>query len=123
MNKLTNANSASHVSCSHSVCLEFTCQWANEVCIAGSFNDWHPAVTPMICVGDGKWIIQLVLPPGRYAYRLVVDGQWLDDPAAKETVPNPLGGVNAVLVVTKSADKRAKRETARAKPSSPGAVL
>ncbi len=77
----------------------------------------------MICVGDGKWIKRLVLPPGRYEYRFVVDGQWLDDPAAKETVPNPLRGVNAVLVVTKSADKQATRKTARAKRSSPGNVL
>jgi len=29
----------------------------------------------------------------------VVDGQWIDDPAAKESVANPFGGFNAVLIV------------------------
>ena len=40
---------------------------------------------------------ELALPPGTYEYRLVVDGEWIADPSAKETVPNPFGGVNSVL--------------------------
>ena len=87
---------------SHCVCVEFNHQCANEVCIAGSFNDWHPSVTPMIRWGNRKWVKELALPPGRYEYRFVLDGQWVDDPAAKETVPNPFGGFNAVLVVAES---------------------
>ena len=71
----------------------------SEVCIAGSFNEWHPAATPMISLGDGKWAKELALPPGRYEYRFVVDGQWADDPSAKETAPNPFGKFNAVLIV------------------------
>ena len=43
-----------------------------EVGIAGSFNDWHPNVTPMIRLNDGKWAKELALPPGRYEYRFVV---------------------------------------------------
>ena len=84
---------------SHCVCVEFNHSSAREVCIAGSFNDWHPTVTPMIALGDGNWAKELALPPGRYEYRFVVDGQWVDDPAAKEAVPNPFGGLNAVLIV------------------------
>src|SRR5262249_40394929 len=75
---------------------------AEMVCIAGSFNEWHPEATPMIPSGDGLWRKDLNLLPGRYEYRLVVDGQWVDDPTAKETVPNPFGGLNAVLEVTDS---------------------
>ena len=86
-------------SCPHGVCVEFIHPQASEVCIAGSFNDWHPNATPLISLGDGKWVKELVLPPGRYEYCFVVDCQWVDDPAAKETVPNPFGGFNAVLVV------------------------
>jgi 1,4-alpha-glucan branching enzyme len=85
--------------CSHSVCMEFIHPQASEVCIAGSFNDWHPNATPMISRGGDKWAKELALPPGRYEYRFVVDGQWVDDPAAKETVSNPFGGLNAVLTV------------------------
>ena len=81
------------------VCLALTHPTAQEVYIAGSFNDWHPTVTPMIRLEDGKWAKELALLPGRYEYRFVVDGQWVDDPAATELIPNSFGTANAVLVV------------------------
>lgn len=83
--------------CSH---LELTAPEAGQVCISGTFNDWHPAATPMVAVGGGKWIKELTLPPGRYEYRFLVDGQWADDPNARETAPNSHGSNNAVLVVS-----------------------
>jgi 1,4-alpha-glucan branching enzyme len=73
---------------------------AEAVCIAGSFNDWHPQVTEMINVGGDRWAKALTLPPGRYEYRFVVDGQWKDDPAASDKVGNPFGTRNAVLNVS-----------------------
>lgn len=84
---------------SQCVCLEITWPGAQEVSIAGSFNDWHPKVTPMIRLSDGKWAKELSLAPGRYEYRFVVDGEWVDDPAANELIPNPFGSANAVLEV------------------------
>lgn len=99
MSKKQKPKDASATSCSHCVCVEFKHPCASEVRIAGSFNEWHPSVTPMIRLADGKWAKELTLPPGRYEYRFVVDGQWVDDPAAKETLPNPFGGFNAVLIV------------------------
>ena len=83
---------------SHRVRLELTRPDAHEVGIAGSFNDWHPSVTPMIR-NDGKWAKELDLPPGRYEYRFVVDGEWMDDPEATDLIPNLFGTANAVLVV------------------------
>ena len=99
MSKKRNSKTANPNPGSHCVCLELIHPHATEVSIAGSFNDWDSVATPMIPMGDGKWVKELALPPGRYEYRLVVDGQRSDDPAAKETMPNPFGGVNAVLVV------------------------
>lgn len=78
---------------------EFQHSEAIEVYIAGSFNDWHPCATPMDAVGRGRWVKELTLPPGRHEYRFVVNGEWVDDPNAKEIVPNPHGGANAVLNV------------------------
>ena len=54
----------------------------------------------MTALSEGKWITELMLPPGRYEYLFVVDGVWLPDPAAAETVPNPYGGRNSVLTVS-----------------------
>lgn len=73
---------------------------AHEVFIAGSFNDWQPTATPLNPSDDGNWVVELSLPPGRYEYRFIADGEWVDDPNAKELVPNPHGGGNALLVVS-----------------------
>ena len=48
---------------------------------------------------------ETVLPPGTYEYRLVVDGQWMPDPLAKETVPNPFGGRNSILRVASTPEE------------------
>src|SRR5215472_4941748 len=72
---------------------------AKAVAIAGSFNDWRPEASHMVAVGDGRWLKELVLPPGTYEYLFLADGQWLPDPLAKKTVLNPFGGVNSVLEV------------------------
>ncbi len=81
------------------VCLEFSHPTAVTVALAGSFNDWRPAATPMIPLGEGRWAKVLALPPGTYEYCLVVDGDYQPDPHAQQTTPNPFGGVNSVLCV------------------------
>ena len=81
---------------------EFTHPTARDVCIAGTFNDWHPEAKPMHPIGGGRWQKETVLPPGTYEYCLVVDGNWLPDPLAKETVVNAFGGKNSVLKVANS---------------------
>ena len=79
--------------------IEFHDERAQAVAIAGTFNDWRPEATPMLAMGEGRWVKELVLPPGRYEYLLVVDGAWKCDPAAAEQVPNPFGTKNSVLMV------------------------
>lgn len=79
--------------------LEYTDPTAAAVCVAGTFNDWRPEATSMVALGEGRWVKELVLPPGRYEYLLVVDGEWKCDPAAAEQVANPFGTKNAVLEV------------------------
>jgi hypothetical protein len=56
----------------------------------------------MISVGKGRWVKELVLQPGVYEYRLVVDGAWMPDPLATATVPNPFGEMNSILKVSES---------------------
>ena len=79
--------------------LEFKHPTAATVAVAGTFNDWRPESAPMVGVGEGRWLKELVLPPGRYEYLLVADGQWMTDPQAGETAPNPFGGFNSVILV------------------------
>jgi len=73
---------------------------AQIVQIAGDFNNWQPENAPMQKVGDtGVWQTKMNLPQGRYRYRLVVDGQWQQDPYNEVTELNPFGGFNSVLEI------------------------
>jgi len=82
---------------------------AREVFLAGSFNDWHPGMFPLIEV-PGGWVKEVLLPPGTYEYLFVADGRWLADPGNSRTAPNPFGGVNSVVeVVSPSPALRSSR--------------
>lgn len=82
------------------VSLELVQPGAKQVCVAGSFNDWKPERTPLRSLGNGHWVGNLAVRPGRHEYLFVVDGQWLPDPNAKESVQNPFGGKNSVVTVS-----------------------
>jgi 1,4-alpha-glucan branching enzyme len=84
------------------VTFEFVHPTATTVCVAGTFNDWQAEAKPMLHFGDGRWHKETVLAPGTYEYCLVVNGQWIADPLAKESVPNPFGGRNSLLKVASS---------------------
>jgi 1,4-alpha-glucan branching enzyme len=50
--------------------------------------------------GDGSFTLEKTLPPGRYAYKFVVDGtNWKEDPKAAEFADDGFGGKNSVVVV------------------------
>jgi len=73
---------------------------AQSVQIAGDFNNWQPAGTQMQRVGDsGVWQTKMKLGSGLYRYRLVVDGQWQQDPYNEHSEMNPYGDYNSVLEV------------------------
>jgi chromosome partitioning protein len=73
---------------------------AGSVQIAGDFNDWDPTQTELRQVDEsGKWQLALPLERGLYRYRLVVDGQWQQDPYNDWIEMNPFGEFNSVLNV------------------------
>ncbi len=73
----------------------------NRVAIAADFNAWSTDRHVMKRNDElGVFELCVALPPGRYSYRLVVDGRWQSDPFNPATDPNPFGEPNNVLVVT-----------------------
>ena len=72
---------------------------ANEVCLAGDFNEWDPATIPMKKQKEGLWKATLRLGPGRYEYKVCADGQWVHYIRGVERVPNPFGTENFVMWV------------------------
>lgn len=88
---------------------EFNDPAARKVCIAGTFNDWHPEVSEMISFGSGLWVKDLDLPSGAYEYRLVVDRKWITDPRCSRSAPNPFGETNSLLFVPEPVRRHATR--------------
>lgn len=78
---------------------EFTHSTVSTVCVAGTFNQWQPEAKTPHSAGNGRWLRETALTTGTYEYCLVVDGQWIPDPRAKDYVPNPFGGMNSILRV------------------------
>jgi 1,4-alpha-glucan branching enzyme len=81
---------------------EFTHPTAKTVYLAGTFNYWQPEAKALHSSGVGNWWKETALAPGTYEYCLIVDGQWMPDPLARESVPNPFGGRNSILKVASS---------------------
>lgn len=72
---------------------------ATQVFVAGCFNNWDPAVDPLMPGGEGTWTCTLMLEPGEHEYRFVVDGVWWDDPMAAERRANDFGCENCLIIV------------------------
>lgn len=76
-----------------------TVEQAREVVLTGDFTRWA-LDRVRLEKGEGDvWRTELLLLPGRYEYRLRVDGEWRNDPACSTRVPNAFGTQNDVLVV------------------------
>ena len=72
---------------------------AQTVLLAGDFTSWQEAPVSLKKDKSGVWKKTISLAPGRYAYRLLVDGQWRDDPQCPNRQPNQFGGENCVCIV------------------------
>jgi chromosome partitioning protein len=71
-----------------------------ELQIAGDFNDWIPDHRVETRTFNGTVQKVLKIPPGAYQYRVIIDGEWQEDPVNPIRVPNDMGGTNSVLRVT-----------------------
>ncbi len=72
---------------------------ANEVCVAGDFNNWETDGHRARKMKGGTWRKMFKLKPGRYEYLFFVDGQWWCDPENVDRVKNPFGTENSVLII------------------------
>ena len=81
------------------VIFSFSAPEAQTVQVAGDFTGWQQAPLTLKKDKSGTWKKTVSLAPGRYAYRLLVDGQWRDDPKCPNREANQFGGQNCVCVV------------------------
>jgi anti-sigma factor RsiW len=85
----------------HEVVIEVPLESAQSVRLVGDFNDWREEGLALSDPdGDGIWRLELAVEPGRYSYRILVDGErWVDDPGADTRVDDGFGGTDCVRYV------------------------
>jgi serine protease AprX len=73
---------------------------ATDVRIAGSWDGWTAPATRAVRIAPS--LLQVTLPAlssGSYAYKLVVDGRWIADPANRHHASDGFGGTNSTFQV------------------------
>ena len=70
------------------------------VALAGVFNDWDPD-SSILTYSDQRsaYCIELLLPPGTYEYKLVVNGEWILDDSNPNFTSNDFGTLNSVIQI------------------------
>ena len=71
---------------------------ANLVAVAGSFNNWNQSQI-LFAKKEDRWVCRIKLEPGKYFYKFIVDGDWIEDPSNPNTEDDGNGNVNSVLMV------------------------
>jgi cyclomaltodextrinase / maltogenic alpha-amylase / neopullulanase len=66
--------------------------------IKGQMNEWN-AASGYLFEKDGKWHIDFHLFPGKYQYKLILDGKEKLDPNNPDSVSNNSGGFNSLITL------------------------
>ena len=70
-----------------------------EVTLAGDFNEWVPD-RKVVSIPDPHRTIKFIqASPGRYRYRWVIDGVWVEDSSNPYRVPSTVEGFDSVIEV------------------------
>jgi len=81
------------------VALTLNAPEARNVYVAGDFNNWRTDDDSMMKLEDGTWKLKVNLPAGRYRYRFVKDGEWIEDPSNQNHALNPYGQLDSLIEV------------------------
>jgi hypothetical protein len=71
---------------------------AQQVEVAGTFNDWRTPGVPLQKYQDEFHMVELMLPPGIHQYKYIVDGRWSHSECAP-VVKIGMHNVNNVVLV------------------------
>lgn len=70
-----------------------------EAYVAGEFNNWQADENSRMELNEGTWRKSLNLMPGRYRYRFVLDGKWIEDVQNPNRELNPYGELDSYIEV------------------------
>jgi chromosome partitioning protein len=72
---------------------------AKEVYVAGDFNHWKLDENSRMISHNGTWSRKIYLNSGRYHYRFVIDGKWVEDFNNPSRETKPYGDLNSLLEI------------------------
>jgi chromosome partitioning protein len=72
---------------------------AKEVHVAGDFNGWKLDDDSRMVNHNGTWSRKINLDSGRYYYRFIIDGKWIEDFNNPKREMNPFGELNSLLEI------------------------
>ncbi|RME20474.1 MAG: glycoside hydrolase [Deltaproteobacteria bacterium] len=80
------------------VVLSLKAEPGSKVFVAGTFNGWDTTKKQLKDrTGKGDYQATLLLPPGEYEYKFLVNGDWHVDPENPHWVTNEFGTLNNIL--------------------------
>jgi len=72
----------------------------NDVYLVGEFNNWNPNESYKLKkISDDIWAIKLNLKKGKYRYKFIVDGEWINDPENNSVEDDAFGGKNSIKII------------------------
>lgn len=74
---------------------------ARKVVVTGNFYNWNPSGLVMNRTADG-WALPIYLRDGTYAYKFLVDNEWMTDPANKTSRKDGDGNLNSFIGIGES---------------------
>jgi 1,4-alpha-glucan branching enzyme len=69
---------------------------AHKVVVTGNFYNWNPRGLPMNRTADG-WSLPMYLRDGTYAYKFLVDNEWMTDPDNPSVRKDADGNLNSFI--------------------------
>ncbi len=81
------------------VVFSVTAPSAREIYVAGEFNNWAVDEKSRMVKENGSWKKRMSLPMGKYRYRFVIDGSWVEDKDNPLKQENPYGTMDSLIEV------------------------
>lgn len=69
---------------------------AGKVYVSGDFNEWK---LDELTKEEGNWVFRANLGPGKYRYKFVRDGEWIEDPSNPHKEKNPFGQMDSLIEI------------------------
>ena len=72
---------------------------AKNVYLVGEFNRWQLEDSARMNQNNGTWSKKINLDSGKYRYRFVIDGNWIEDSSNPFKEVNPYGSVDSLIEI------------------------